>query len=153
MVNKNTRPLVTVSGSHKHSCLSGALSLDGRQLFKQQYDNFDEDIFYDYLKRIQYTTNFKERCYLFLDKVHQHYKSKKVRKYFDELKNEIIPVWLPTASPEFMVLEECWNLSKNDLLALTYYYQSFTDFRKKISRYFRTKRFKLNMRNYLVGSV
>jgi hypothetical protein len=140
--------MVTVSGSHKHSCLFGALSLDGRQLFKQ-YDNFDEDTFYDYLKRIHYKF---QRCYLFLDKAHQHYKSKKVRKYFDEHKNEIIPVWLPTASPEFMVLEECWNLSKNDLLVLTYY-QSFTDFRKKIARYFRTKRFKLNMRNYLVGSV
>ena len=63
-VNKNTRPVVIVSGSHKHSCLFGALSLDGRQLFKQQYDN-DEDAFYDYLKRIQYTTNFNERCYLF----------------------------------------------------------------------------------------
>ena len=118
--------MVTVSGSHKHSCLFGALSLDGRQLFKQ-YDNFDEDTFYDYLKRIHYKF---QRCYLFLDKAHQHYKSKKVRKYFDEHKNEIIPVWLPTASPEFMVLEECWNLSKNDLLVLTYY-QSFTDFRIK----------------------
>ena len=27
-----------------------------------------------------------------------------------------IPVYLPTASPEFMVLEECRNISKNDLL-------------------------------------
>jgi hypothetical protein len=46
-----------------------------------------------------------QRCYLFLDKGHQHYKSEKVRKYFDEHKNEVVvPVWLPTASPEFMVL-------------------------------------------------
>ena len=64
----------------------------------------------------------------------------------------MIPVWLPTASPEFMVLEECWNISKRDLLVLARY-SSFTDFRKRVGRYIRTKRFKLNVRNYLTGSV
>jgi hypothetical protein len=59
-------------------------------------------------------------------------------------------MWLPTTSPEFMILEECWNISKNDLLVLTYY-ASFTDFRITTGQYFRTKHFKLNMRNYVVG--
>jgi hypothetical protein len=64
----------------------------------------------------------------------------------------LIPVYLPTASPvEFMVLEEIWQ-AKNDLLVLQYY-SSFTDFRNKISTYFRTKRFKLNMRNYLLAKI
>jgi hypothetical protein len=37
-----------------------------------------------------------------------HYRSEKVIKYFDdEHKDSLIPVWLlPTASPEFMVLEK-----------------------------------------------
>ena len=65
--------------------------------------------------------------------------------------DSLIPVYLPTASPaEFMVLEEIWHIAKNDLLVLQYY-SSFTDFRNKISTYFRTKRFDLDMRNYLVG--
>ena len=38
------------------------------------------------------------------------------------------------------------------LLVLTYY-QSFTEFKRRIGLYFRTKRFKLNMRNYLVGGM
>ncbi|MGB8032423.1 MAG: hypothetical protein WCF03_01180 [Nitrososphaeraceae archaeon] len=38
----------------------------------------------------------------------------------------------------FMVLEECWSISKNDLLVLTYY-SSFTDFKMKIGQYFRSK--------------
>ncbi|MGA9168991.1 MAG: helix-turn-helix domain-containing protein [Nitrososphaeraceae archaeon] len=33
----------------------------------------------------------------------------------------LVPVWLPTASAEFMVLEQCWNISKKDLLVLTNY--------------------------------
>jgi hypothetical protein len=65
----------------------------------------------------------------------------------------LIPVYLPTASPaEFMVLEEIWHIAKNDLLVLQYY-SSFADFRNKISSYFRTKRFNLNMRNYLVREL
>jgi hypothetical protein len=32
-----------------------------------------------------------------------HYKSQKVKLYFEKHKDSLIPVWLPTASPEFMV--------------------------------------------------
>ena len=32
--------------------------------------------------------------------------SKKVRDYFDKHKDTLIPAYLPTASPEFMVMEE-----------------------------------------------
>ncbi|MGB8035308.1 MAG: hypothetical protein WCF03_15965 [Nitrososphaeraceae archaeon] len=85
-----------------------------------------------------------------MDKASLPITNEKVRKYFDEHKHSLIPIWLPTASPEFMVLEECWNISKKDLLVLTHY-QSFTNFRKNLRQYFRTKHFNLNMRNYLVG--
>jgi transposase len=80
------------------------------------------------------------------------YKSKKVLEYFDKHKKDLIPVYLPTASPEFMVLEEIWHIAKNDLLVLQYY-TSFTDFLIRISLYFRTKRFPLHMRNYLLEGV
>ena len=87
-----------------------------------------------------------------MDKAKQHYKSKKVLQYFDLHKKDLIPVYLPTASPEFMVLEEIWHISKNDLLVLQNY-SSFDDFKNKISTYIRTKRFHLDMRNYLLKSV
>ena len=83
-----------------------------------------------------------------MDKASPHYKSKKMLNYFEENKDTLIPVNLPTASPEFMVMEEIWNIAKRDLLVLQYY-QSFTDLKNKISRYFRTKRFNLNMIKYL----
>ena len=87
-----------------------------------------------------------------MDKASPHYKSKKVLKYFEENKDTLIPVYLPTASPEFMVMEEVWNIAKRDLLVLKYY-SSFADFKEKISCYFRTKRFNLDMRNYLLREV
>jgi len=86
-----------------------------------------------------------------MDKASPHYKSKKVLKYFEENKDTLIPMYLPTAaSPEFMVMEEeVWNIAKRDLFVLPYY-RLFADLKNKISEYFRTKRFNLDMRNYLL---
>ena len=88
-----------------------------------------------------------------MDKASPHYTCKKVIKYFENNKDTLIPVYLPTAaSPEFMVMEEVWNIAKRDLLVLNYY-SSFADLKDRISRYFRTKRFNLDMRNYLLREV
>ena len=85
-----------------------------------------------------------------MDKASPHYTCKKVIKYFEDNKDTLIPVYLPAAaSPEFMVIEKVWNITKRDLLVLKYY-PSFADLKNKISAYFRTKRFNLNMRNYLL---
>ncbi len=147
-VRKDERAVVRITGSHQESVLFGATSLEGKQLFRQ-YDWFDANTFLDYLKQIHRKS---PKCYLFLDKAKQHYRSKKVLEYFDKHKKDLIPVYLPIASPEFMVLEEIWNIAKNDLLVLQYY-SSFTDFKNKISTYFRTKRFNLDMRNYLLAKI
>lgn len=149
-INEDKRPVVRITGSHQLSCIFGAISMkEGRRQLFRQYDVFNGDTFLDYLKEIH--CKFP-KCYLFMDKASPHYKSKKVLKYLDENRDTLIPIYLPTASPEFMILEETWNIAKRDLLVLKYY-SSFADFKEKISRYFRTKRFNLNMRNYLLREV
>jgi transposase len=149
-IKKDERPIVKVTGSHQQSVLFGSIiSLEGKQFFRQ-YDWFNANTFLDYLKQIH--RKFP-KCYLFLDKAkQQHYRSKKVLEYFDKHRNSLIPVYLPTASPEFMVLEQVWHIAKSDLLVLQFY-SSFTDFTNKLCKYFRTKRFHLNMRNYLLEGV
>ena len=147
-IYKDSRPVVTITGSHRNFCIFGAISLEGKQLFRQ-FERFNEDTFYEFLKHVHYKF---PKCYLFLDKAPQHHKSRKVKKYFEEHRDTLKPIYLPTASPEFMVLEECWNISKNDLLVLTFY-RSFIEFRIRLGQYFRTKHFNLNMRNYLTGNV
>ena len=148
-IDRKKRPVVRITGSHKHSCLFGAISLEGKQLFRQ-YDKFNGNTFLDFLNIIH--TKFP-KCYLLMDKASPRYKSKKVKDYFEQNKDTIIPVYLPTtASPDFMVMEEIWNIAKRNLLVLKQY-SSFEDFKEKISCYFRTKRFSLNMRNYLLRDV
>ena len=48
-IDKGKRPIVHTTGSHKHSCLFGAVSMDQKQLFRQ-YDKFNGDTFLDFLK-------------------------------------------------------------------------------------------------------
>jgi transposase len=147
-IDENKRPVVRVTGSHKHSCLFGAIDIEGKQLFRQ-YEKFNGNTFLNFLKIIHHKF---PRCYLFMDKAPPHFKSRKVKDYLEQNKDRLIPVYLPTASPEFMMLEEVWNIAKRELLVLKYY-SSFEDFKQKISCYFRTKRFGLNMRNYLLRTV
>lgn len=147
-IDEKKRPVVRVTGSHRHSCMFGAINMEGKQLFRH-YDKFNGDAFLDFLRMIHHKF---PRCHVFMDKASPHYRSRKVREYFDNHKDTLIPVYLPTASPEFMVMEEVWNIAKRDLLVLQYY-QSFANFKKKICRYLRTKRFGLDMRNYLLRDV
>jgi transposase len=115
-IYKDKRPIVRVIGSHKHSFLFGTISIDGKQLFRQ-YDNFNGDTFLDFLKMIHHKF---PKCYLFMDKASPDYRSKKVIVFFEQNKDTIFPVSLPIASPEFMAMEEVWNIAKRDLLLLKY---------------------------------
>ncbi len=144
-IEEDSRPVVTVTGSHQHSCLFGALSLDGRQLFRQ-YDTFNGETFFDYLKLVHRKFG---GCFVFLDKAVQH-QTEEVLSYFEANEQTLVPIWIPTASPEFMPLEGCWHISKDDLLVLRYY-SAFPDFKEKVGEYFRTKRFHLNVANYLLA--
>ena len=71
---KDERPIVRITGSHQESVLFGATSLEGKQQIFRQYNWFDENTFLDYLKQLH--RKFP-KCFLFLDKAKQHYKSKK----------------------------------------------------------------------------
>ncbi len=84
----------------------------------RQYDKFNEKTFLDFLKIIY--SKFP-KCYLFMDKALPHYISRKVKDYLEQNKDSLIPVYLPTASPEFMVMEEVWNIAKRELLILEQY--------------------------------
>ncbi|MER5176158.1 MAG: transposase [Candidatus Nitrosocosmicus sp.] len=80
---ENNRPVVRVTGSHKHSCIFGAMSIEGKKQLFRQYGKFNGDTFLNFLKKIH---NKFPKCYLFMDKASPHYRSKKVIKYFEEIR-------------------------------------------------------------------
>jgi len=56
--------------------------------------------------------------------------------------------WFPTARPELNPVEECWNLLKDEFIA-NKLYPTFEEMKRAIGERMRTKRFRLNMINYL----
>jgi transposase len=88
---------------------------------------------------------------LFLDRAAQHYRSSKVKKHLEESKGVIRVEYLPKGSPGFGAVEECWRKGKDELL-VSRYYSKFRNL-KTIAEYYRTKRFRLDIINYLLRSI
>lgn len=141
---KGSKPIVITTGSHRKTCLFGALSLDGRQLFRQ-YDVINRETFIRFLEEMKR----KFKCFLlFMDKAPWHKKNKKTKGYLEKNKDCIKIMWFPTASPDLNPVEECWRQSDKDVLGNTIH-PTFNDMTSEISKYLRTKRFKLDMIKYL----
>ena len=115
-----------------------------KQLFRQ-YDVFNQYTFLDYLKQVKKRLG---KVIMFTDRTRQH-QAKKVREYLEENKDFLRIAYLPKGSPEFNAVEECWRQGKYDLL-VSKYYQRFTDLKSTISRYYRTRRFNLDVVKYLL---
>ena len=140
---KGSTPIVLTTGSHKKTFLFGALSLAGKQLFRQ-YEKMNGDKFIDFLKQMK--RKFRQFL-LFMDKAPWH-KSKKVKDFLEKNANCIKILMFPTASPEFNPVEECWRQGKTNIIG-NRIPPSFKDMKIETANYYRTKRFKLNLNKYL----
>jgi transposase len=145
---QGVRPTVTITGSHQKTCVFGTFSMDGRQLFRQ-YPVFNQDTFLSYLKEILGKFG---RLILFIDRAVQHYRSVKVIQYLQDNSDRIKVEYLPKGSPEFNAVEECWRQGKDHLL-VSRYYPKFEHLKDAIGKYYRTRRFKLDITKYLLRSV
>jgi transposase len=135
---------VLTTGSHRRTCLFGALSTDGGQLFRQR-DNVDGENFLAYLKELE--RKFAPML-LFLDRSSPHRVDEEVRGYLLENGDVMEVIWLPKARPELNPVEECWKMLKDELLA-NRIYPKFKGMKEAIAQRIRTKRFKLDVVNYL----
>jgi transposase len=122
--------------------------MDRRQLFRQ-YDLFNQYTFLDYLKQIKKRLG---KVILITDRARQH-QSKKVQKNILKKTNDLIKIfYLPKGSPEFNAVEECWRQGKYDLL-VSKYYPRFADLKSSIAKYYRTRRFNLDIVKYLLRKM
>ncbi|MGA8911895.1 MAG: transposase [Nitrososphaeraceae archaeon] len=93
-----------------------------------------------------------QKLILILDRAAQHYRSSKVKKHLEESKGVIRVEYLPKGSPGLSAVEECWRQGKDELL-VSRYYSKFRNLKKTIAEYYRTKRFRLDITNYLLRSI
>ncbi len=141
---KGSKPVLLTTGSHRSVSWFGALADDGTQLFRH-YDWADSDAFLDYIKHL---TRKYPKMILFLDKATYHAKEKRVKRFFRKHRKTIRVRWFPSGFPEANPMEECWRQGKDDVLG-SVFHDSFNDFKEASSKYYRTKRFRLNLYKYL----
>jgi len=139
--------LITVTGSHEKTVVYGALSLDGKQLFRQNDERFDSLSFIAYLNQVK--KKFK-KFVMIVDRATQH-RSKMIKEYLQRNIDTIKIEYFPVGSPEFNAVEECWRQGKHNILSN--YYSNFSQVKQAISSYYRTRRFNLDIKKYLFRST
>jgi transposase len=144
-ISAGKRPIVTVTGSRK-KLLFLAVYLLMVKLVKQ-YDKFNSNTFVDYLKHVQKRFG---KYIIFVDRATPHC-SKITRRFLDTNKDTIRLEYFPVGSPEFNAVEECWRQGKYYILSN--YYSNFKNLKYTITRYYRTKRFQLDITKYLLRST
>ena len=77
-------------------------------------------------------------------------KTKIVTDYLKQNRKTLRVRWIPTASPEFDMMEECWRQGEKDLSALPVFPTTLQDLRKFLAKYYRTRRFHLDMKSFLL---
>ena len=145
-IARQKRPIVTVTGSHSKTIVFGVISSDGKQLFRQ-YERFDSQTFIRYLRQVK--KKFK-KFVIFADRATQH-RSRVVQEYLHRNEDGMKIEYFPVGSPKFNAVEECWRQGKHKVLSN--YYPNFQSLRHMISQYYRTKRFNLDIKKYLLRSM
>lgn len=144
---KGVRPIrIVAARTRDRTVVFGAMSIDDRQIFRQ-YDTFNGRNFLDFLKKAH--RKFK-KLYLFMDRASQHAKTKAVLQYIRRNRSTLRVRWFPVGSPEFDVMEECWRQGEKDLSTSPTFPTTLKDLKRTLAKYYRTRRFHLNMRRFLL---
>lgn len=139
-----SRPSLVTTGSHSHTVWFGSLAEDGTQLFRQ-YPTANGTYFLEYLNHLH---RKYPKMILFMDKATWHRKDKCVAAYLKKHRKTIRVRWFPTGFPEANPMEECWHQGKDAVLGSTLP-KTFADLKTQTKKYYRTKRFKLDLYKYL----
>ena len=132
-----------VSGTRRKRIVYGAITINGKQIFCQ-YGKFDAVTFVEFLKE---AVRKFGKIVMIADRVPQH-RAKVVTKFLNKNKHRIKLIFLPRGSPYLNPVEECRRQSKNAILAKPFV--SLQKMIKNITRYFKIKRFNLNIMSYLL---
>lgn len=123
--------------------MSGAIFENGSQFFRS-YPVADSNSFLSYLKELLY---YQDKIILFIDKAPWH-REKRVKHFIKHNKHRLKIRFFPSGHPELNPMEETWHQGKQ-IIQGAVYYSTFKEFKNKVTTFYRTKRFKLDLYKYL----
>lgn len=125
----------------------GAITSDGRSMFRT-HDESTKECFLKYLKGLHRKVG---KMAVVMDNANQHKKALIVRAYL-EANPDIVPVFLPPASPDLSAIEGVWDHGKRDVTA-SKVYDTVDDMKHSISEYFLTITGLPNIKKYLFRKI
>ena len=128
-------------GNHESLAVYGTVTINGDQLFRI-YKKFNGITFVEYLKELHYKYG---KIALILDRASVH-KSKKVKDFLTD-NPDVKLIWLPKGST--ISKHDRAVLENKHVLLVSEYYAMFTIMNNAVSQYFGTKKFKLDVVNYI----
>lgn len=141
---KGSKPRAKVTGSKARLCLFGSLTDKGSQCYRQ-YEKINSATFIDYTQRL--LVRYRKMLY-YIDEAPWH-TSKITTAFLKKNKRRIRVVWFPKGFPESNPVEETWKQGKYDAKLGATFHTDFKTFKQAVSRYYRSKRFHLNVYRYL----
>ena len=104
----DVRSTCVMSGTRQKRIVSGTISINGKQIFRQ-YEKFDAVTFANFLKKV--VRKFG-KIVMVADRAPQH-RAKVVTKFLNKNKSRVKLIFLPRGSPYLNPVEECWRQSKS----------------------------------------
>jgi transposase len=133
-----------VTGSKRRICMFGALTGNRRQTYKKtQKINSKEFIEFTKLILVKY-----KKIVYFIDRAPWH-TSKITGEFFKKNKGRIKIIWFPVGFPEANPVEATWKSGKQSSKLGAKYHETFEEFSESLTEFYRTKKFNLNLCNYL----
>jgi len=123
--------------------MSGVVFENGSQFFRS-YTVANSDTFLLFLKAL---LRKHPKIILFIDRASYH-KEKRVKSFIRHNKHRLKIRYFPSGHPELNPMEETWNQGKQ-IVQGSKYYSTFAEFKSEVITLYRTKRFKLDLYNYL----
>ena len=140
---RGARIRIPYSGSRQRLTVFGAVTDTRRQFFRSSSEGFNNVTFIPFVRGL--LRRFKKVA-LILDKATTH-RSKLLKEAFGKNRN-VKFIYLPTASPYLNPAEQCWSKGKNEIMN-SEYHETFVALRNKVSEYYRTTRFNLDIYKYI----
>ena len=148
-IRKGRKPIRLVTGSHAKLLIFGSLTLKKKQKFKAVKVTKKQK--FNWKSTLSYLRSLKrehQKFVLFWDRATPH-TDYRVEEYLKENESCIRVEHFPTATPELNPVEECWKQTKSSDIVANKIYDTFEEFHKAVTGFYKKKRFNLNLRNYL----
>jgi len=110
---KGQQRIIPTYGHHYGAKLMGTLNYETGEIYVEENDKYDAEVFLNFLKKI--VVKYSGKIAMILDNARIHH-AKLLNEFLYENKKTLSLVFLPPYSPNLNMIEELWGWLKNSVI-------------------------------------